>query len=674
MGSVQTPKGIAQRLLTLVGACATLAAASDAHALLYDVDFSSPPHTVGLPPVTGSGPAPRETVSEIRFGTPTVVASHGALTEQPLHLGSFDDQGDQIKLQIDDLTASTFYCLQSDVLVTQAQNIGGADLTFVFDTPQGVRSISFEGDGDVSALVTNGGFSGVIGTYTLGDVVHLGVEIDLVNDVWLVRLDEVLTMEESFGAVDVLQAVRVSTPVVASPPRVSGAIDNLTINETVCGARPCNRLSFESLTPGTTYLEHEVFADDDAIITVGSFMFTPGQPCAGMSLSGFALVDAGLQNACRSGNEIHLNNVTLDFDFGGTVQDVLIYYGHYGGTVSLELNGDCRVVPNFPVLDGTALGGVDITVIDSGAAGGCGVIRLTGDVDELVIGGSFLWVDALSYCDACPSLVRSAFEDEVLGTIYTVGDTFISGDATYAVTPFFLPGPTCSAVFVGGQAEIQNGTLACVQGNELNLNDVNVRIDFGRPVDWLVLDYGEYSGNVNLRINGDCRNIPNFNALNGADVGGVRVVVADYDVSGAGCGRLYATGPIEEFTIGGQDLFIDRVRACAQATAGILESPAAPQALGRASLIRLEQNRPNPFNPATSIAFELAEPAHARLTIYDVTGRAVRTLLDEMAVGGRHEIQWDGRDARGGRVPSGVYAYRLEAGGVSQTRRMIILK
>ncbi len=160
--------GSVQRLLTLVGACATLAAAGDAHALLYDVDFSSPPHTVGLPPVVGSGPAPRRRSATIRFGTPTVVATLGALTEQPLQLDSFDNQGDQIKLQIDDLPASNFYCLQSDVLVTQAQNIAGADLTFLFDTPEGVRSIRFEPDGEVSALVTNGSFSGVIGELHLG--------------------------------------------------------------------------------------------------------------------------------------------------------------------------------------------------------------------------------------------------------------------------------------------------------------------------------------------------------------------------------------------------------------------------------------------------------------------------------------------------------------------------
>jgi hypothetical protein len=645
--------------------------ARDAQALLYDVDFGSPPHTVGLPPVIGSGPAPRATVTDIRFGTPTVVAAHGALTDQPLLLDSFDNQGDQVAFQIDDLPISNFYCIQSDVLVSQADMNQDANLTFAFDTPS-VRNIHFESDGEVRVFVS-GGFSGVVGNYTIGSVVALKVEIDLINQSWRIALDGVEVMNESFGA-STLEELRVTTPVVASPAHITGAIDNLTINEDVCGDRPCDRIGFENLTPGTQYQEGDVFASDGVIVTVGPFTFTPSTPCAGNTTSGFTQVDFGQQNACRTGNELEVNNVTLSFDFGATANDIMIYYGEYGGTVSLEINGDCRVVQDFPVLDGTGQGGVGITVDDSGGPGECGVIRLLGEVDELVIGGQELWIDALSYCLDCPSLQRSAFDDLVAGTTYNVGDAFISGTAGYTVGPFFPPGPACVNPTNNGFAQAQNGNLACGNLRELNLNNVNVRIDFGEPVEWLVLGYGEYGGNVNLTINGDCRNIDNFNQLNATDVGGVRVIVSDFDVSGQSCGTLYAVGPIEGFVIGGQELWIDNVRACAQATAGISDPPAAPGAAGGASLIRLEQNHPNPLNPSTTIAFELAEAAHARLTIYDVTGRAIRTLLDGMTVGGRHQVQWDGHDARGERVASGIYAYRLEAAGASQTRRMIILK
>jgi beta-glucanase (GH16 family) len=84
---------------------------------------------------------------------------------------------------------------------------------------------------------------------------------------------------------------------------------------------------------------------------------------------------------------------------------------------------------------------------------------------------------------------------------------------------------------------------------------------------------------------------------------------------------------------------------------------------------------PNPFNPSTTIAFELAEPATVTLGIYDVAGRLVRTLAAGEPTGaGRHEATWNGRDAAGQAAPAGVYFYRLDAGGQSLTRRMTLLK
>ena len=77
------------RALVLLGLCLALGlAAEPALGVLYDVDFGSPPHTVGLPPVVGGGPPPRNTISSIPFGTPTVVASFGLLADQPCRRGS----------------------------------------------------------------------------------------------------------------------------------------------------------------------------------------------------------------------------------------------------------------------------------------------------------------------------------------------------------------------------------------------------------------------------------------------------------------------------------------------------------------------------------------------------------------------------------------------------------
>jgi hypothetical protein len=88
----------------------------------------------------------------------------------------------------------------------------------------------------------------------------------------------------------------------------------------------------------------------------------------------------------------------------------------------------------------------------------------------------------------------------------------------------------------------------------------------------------------------------------------------------------------------------------------------------------LEQNQPNPFNPVTTIAFTLSNPGAARLEIFDASGRLVRTLIDRPMTAGAHQILWDGLDADGRDVGSGVYFYRLRAGAFEQSRRMTILK
>jgi hypothetical protein len=88
----------------------------------------------------------------------------------------------------------------------------------------------------------------------------------------------------------------------------------------------------------------------------------------------------------------------------------------------------------------------------------------------------------------------------------------------------------------------------------------------------------------------------------------------------------------------------------------------------------LYQNHPNPFNPATDIGFELDKGGPATLRIYDVSGRLVRTLVHRHMVSGFHSKQWDGRDAKGRSVASGVYFYQLQAGGKKLTKKMILLK
>ncbi|MFA7331902.1 MAG: T9SS type A sorting domain-containing protein [Candidatus Delongbacteria bacterium] len=78
---------------------------------------------------------------------------------------------------------------------------------------------------------------------------------------------------------------------------------------------------------------------------------------------------------------------------------------------------------------------------------------------------------------------------------------------------------------------------------------------------------------------------------------------------------------------------------------------------------------PNPFNPATTLEFSLAENSQASLKVYDLSGRQVATLVDGLTERGSHSVTFDA-----GALPSGVYFYTLQADGQSQTRKMVLMK
>jgi hypothetical protein len=96
-----------------------------------------------------------------------------------------------------------------------------------------------------------------------------------------------------------------------------------------------------------------------------------------------------------------------------------------------------------------------------------------------------------------------------------------------------------------------------------------------------------------------------------------------------------------------------------------------PRAPGSYSL---SQNHPNPFNQATLVEYILPVAGHVELTVYNTLGQTVRQLTDGYRPAGQHRVSWDGRDANGYEVASGVYLYILRAGEFSEARRMVLLK
>jgi hypothetical protein len=88
----------------------------------------------------------------------------------------------------------------------------------------------------------------------------------------------------------------------------------------------------------------------------------------------------------------------------------------------------------------------------------------------------------------------------------------------------------------------------------------------------------------------------------------------------------------------------------------------------------LYANYPNPFNPSTTIRFDVPQAGTVNLTVYDLNGRRIATLVDENMAAGSHQVSWNGRDASGISVASGVYVYRLQQMNRTLNRKLTLLR
>ncbi|MFA6541480.1 MAG: T9SS type A sorting domain-containing protein, partial [Bacteroidota bacterium] len=85
-------------------------------------------------------------------------------------------------------------------------------------------------------------------------------------------------------------------------------------------------------------------------------------------------------------------------------------------------------------------------------------------------------------------------------------------------------------------------------------------------------------------------------------------------------------------------------------------------------------NFPNPFNPATTIRFSLAEDGMTTLKIFDIMGREITTLAAEYLRQGAHEYQWNGTNEYSQQAATGIYFYRLQSGNNVSVKKMLLMK
>jgi len=88
----------------------------------------------------------------------------------------------------------------------------------------------------------------------------------------------------------------------------------------------------------------------------------------------------------------------------------------------------------------------------------------------------------------------------------------------------------------------------------------------------------------------------------------------------------------------------------------------------------LSNNYPNPFNPSTTINYTLRISSHVEISIYNLIGQKINTLVSDIKSAGEHTVVWDGSDSFGKQVPTGIYFYQLRTADFVETRKMLRLK
>jgi hypothetical protein len=94
----------------------------------------------------------------------------------------------------------------------------------------------------------------------------------------------------------------------------------------------------------------------------------------------------------------------------------------------------------------------------------------------------------------------------------------------------------------------------------------------------------------------------------------------------------------------------------------------------RPEIYNLADNYPNPFNPETTLKYQLPEAADVKLEVYNVVGQVVRTLVADHQNAGRYVVQWDASNDNGQPLSSGIYFYHIQAGEFQKTKKMLLLK
>jgi hypothetical protein len=381
-------------------------------------------------------------------------------------------------------------------------------------------------------------------------------------------------------------------------------------------------------------------------------------------------------------NVMLINNVVNLYDIAATgliSNTVTFEYLDLGGTENLEVNGAPRYVGELDLAPVNIAPGVTCSVVTWAVPGGKrGEVTLTGQVDKLVVGGQEFWIDNICvkaassggpvmWCDHL-SDIESPAMGSAWGGSYgnTPGDHIFTEDMM-DVMIFNHTDPTGLTFF--GDARVDAAFAPFGTSQILTMSSVGIGYDLAAlgTVEKVRFEYFDGSGIENLIVNGAPIYIGEIDAAPATIAPGITCTV--YEIVGPGFeyGTVVLEGNVQTFMIAGQQFAIDNV--CVRLAGSTTDVNVMPRAD-----VSLEPNYPNPFNPSTMLQFNLGHDSPVRLTIHDVAGRVVRTLINEQRSGGSHSVVWNGQLDSGATASAGVYFVRVESREGVDTQKIALIK
>jgi len=533
-----------------------------------------------------------------------------------------------------------------------------------------------------------------------GDVtfeyLYLGGEVNLQFDGLAAPLvgPDFMSLVGAYGAVTVNATAYAAGPGVAGLVTLTGPVQHLRVGgqELWLDGLDCDN----GVSPVAPDCDYEVTYDN---LGIGTIFGAP----VGMSPGDFTFAEDGIPVFAElfdTGSIVAFNqmqivpafipmgdfnvaavNINQRFDIsalGIATDSVSFEFYDQGGTKNLGVNGSSLYVGDLHTVPAAYFPGVIVSVAWSWVGPDIhGVVTLTGDVRELVVGGQEFHMDNVCVIEAVePAPCERLVEHESLGVGTRFGNGYGQGpgdlifveDGVPVLVDLFDPGSGPSFNY----CEVMPAMSGMGDGNVMWMSNISNLYDIqaaGVAVGGVTFEYLDVGGTENLEVNGAGLYIGDLHLAPAAIAPGVTFSVVTWPVPGGLRGHVTLTGQVDKLLVGGQEFAIDNICVLGDGSTSADGGPSL-----RTPAVALRPNHPNPFNPSTVLAFSLGLDSRVRLTVHDLKGRAVRTLVDGDRPAGEHSVLWDGRDERGEGVGAGVYFVRVETRDGVDSRKIALIK